>query len=188
MCKAAIVTGATGFLGSHLVAGILSEDADVTVICLARPKLGRTAWDRVVHAVRRAYRDWNGHDEPVGWAERVIVIEHDLSADRVRPDGVAEVAGRLFEIGEFWHCAAAVEFAGERGALSGGRTLMGSETIWRSPIGSAPGCSITSASHMSPASSPAGSRKPWTRARAPTTTPTRRVNTPASILSPVNAG
>ena len=123
MCKAAIVTGATGFLGSHLVAGILSEDADVTVICLARPKLGRTAWDRVVHAVGRAYRDWNGHDEPVGWAKRVIVIEHDLSADRVRPDVVADVAGRLFEIGEFWHCAAAVEFAGERGG-----------TVWRANV------------------------------------------------------
>jgi nucleoside-diphosphate-sugar epimerase len=115
MCKAAIVTGATGFLGSHLLAGILGENADVIVICLARPKDGYTAWQRVVRAVARAYRDRNGHDEPAGWAERVIVVEHELGSDGVRPAGVTDVAGRLFEIGEFWHCAAAVEFAGERG-------------------------------------------------------------------------
>jgi nucleoside-diphosphate-sugar epimerase len=123
MCKAAIVTGATGFLGSHLVAGMLSEDADVTVICLARPKEGHTAWERVVHAVRRAYRDRNGHDEPAGWAERVIVFDHDLGAEGVRPEGVADVARRVFEIGEFWHCAAAVEFTGERGG-----------TVWRANV------------------------------------------------------
>ena len=115
MCKAAVVTGATGFLGSQLVAGILGENADVIVICLARPKDGYTAWERVVRAVARAYRDRNGHDEPAGWAERVIVVEHDLGSDGVRPAGVTDVAGRVFEIGEFWHCAAAVEFAGERG-------------------------------------------------------------------------
>jgi thioester reductase-like protein len=115
MCKAAIVTGATGFLGSHLVAEILGKEADLTVICLARPKAGESAWERVLQAVRTAYRDRNGHDEPAEWARRVIVIEHDLTADELRPIGVASVAGRVFQIDEFWHCAAAVEFTGERG-------------------------------------------------------------------------
>jgi nucleoside-diphosphate-sugar epimerase len=115
MSQATIVTGATGFLGSHLVAGILDGDADVTVICLARPNADRTAQERVLHAVGRAYRDRNEHDGPIRWVERVVVIEHDLGEDELRPLGVADVAGRVFQIDEFWHCAAAVEFTGERG-------------------------------------------------------------------------
>jgi nucleoside-diphosphate-sugar epimerase len=122
MNQATIVTGATGFVGSHLVAGILDGDADMTVICLACPNAGRTAQERVLHAVGRAYRDRNEHDGPIRWAGRVVVIEHDLGEDDLSLEGVADVAGRVFQIDEFWHCAA-VEFTGERGG-----------TVWRANV------------------------------------------------------
>jgi thioester reductase-like protein len=123
MNQATIVTGATDFLGSHLVAGILDGDADVTVICLARPNAGHSAQERVLQAVGRAYHDRNEHDGPIRWDERVVVIEHDLGEDELRPFGVADVAGRVFQIYEFWHCAAAIEFTGERGG-----------TVWRANV------------------------------------------------------
>jgi thioester reductase-like protein len=98
MNQATIVTGATDFLGSHLVARILNADADVTVICLSCPSTGRTAHERVLQAVGRAYLDRNEHDEPSRWADRVVVIEHDLGENDLRPEGVADVASRVFQI------------------------------------------------------------------------------------------
>jgi nucleoside-diphosphate-sugar epimerase len=115
MNNTVIVTGATGFLGAHLVAGILGGDADPTAICLARPKAGRTARERILQALGRACHDRDGHDESAGWAERVIVIEEDFVAGEVMPERVADALGPAFQIDEFWHCAASVAFTGERG-------------------------------------------------------------------------
>jgi thioester reductase-like protein len=101
MHQAAIVTGATGFLGSHLAAGILSRDADVTVICVSRPKEGRTARERVLEALARAHCDGNGHSDQAEWAERVVVIEEDLCAHELSSIGIAGTLGRAFQINEF---------------------------------------------------------------------------------------
>jgi nucleoside-diphosphate-sugar epimerase len=123
MRDAAVVTGATGFVGSHLAAGILGGDADVIVICLARHKGGRSARERTLEAIRGAFSDGEGHEEPEGWTRRVIVIDHDLCAGGSGVCRIAAHSGRSFRVGAFWHCAASVEFTGQRGG-----------TVWRANV------------------------------------------------------
>jgi thioester reductase-like protein len=102
--KVIFLTGATGFLGSHLTARLLLEGREVKV--LARSSKDLCAKDRVEAALR---------DVGVKHFENLTVIEGDISLpglglnDRVRH----EIA---LSVEEVWHCAASLSFQEENRA------------------------------------------------------------------------
>jgi nucleoside-diphosphate-sugar epimerase len=102
--KAIFLTGATGFLGSHLTARLLLEGREVKV--LARSSKDLCAKDRVEATLR---------DVGVKHFENLTVVEGDISLpglglnDRVRH----EIA---LSVEEVWHCAASLSFQEENRA------------------------------------------------------------------------
>jgi nucleoside-diphosphate-sugar epimerase len=111
MSQAVVVTGATGFLGSHLVAGLLGKPSSKYVICLARPKDGRGARDRVVGAVSRAFEERDAALKPSFWLDRVVIVEDDLVAGSLAGGDGSFGAIQSYHIEDFWHCAACTDLS-----------------------------------------------------------------------------
>jgi nucleoside-diphosphate-sugar epimerase len=97
-----IVTGATGFVGSHLLADLLSDDSAGTVHALARGNARGSAADRVQAALRDA-----GHDVLL---ERhpMTVVDSELTQPlcAVEPGSIARGDGPVV----FWHLAASLQW------------------------------------------------------------------------------
>src|SRR5262245_55966342 len=110
MTLATILTGATGYVGSHLLARLLEARPDQAVICLSRGQGSAPAGDRVRAALRTACRDQGRAGVPRGWDERVVVCEGDLTAGAVGA-GTAGLLRQGLRTHEFWHCAASIKFA-----------------------------------------------------------------------------
>ena len=99
--KSVFLTGATGFLGSHLTARLLADGHQVNV--LARSSKNSSAKERV-HEVLR--------DAGVTRFENLSVFEGDISL----PDlGLSDAARREItsSVQEVWHCAASLSFQQE---------------------------------------------------------------------------
>lgn len=97
-----ILTGATGFVGSHLVADLLADESAGRVIALARGNTQHAPEERVYKALETA-----GHD--VGHRrERLTVVESELTEPLcgVEPESVERGAGPLV----FWHVAASLQW------------------------------------------------------------------------------
>jgi len=108
--KRAFVTGATGFVGSHLAWKLLQEDYSVTV--LARGSRATSARDRVVGVLKRVAESEDRLDEISNYLDRLTVLEGDIAC----PDfGITseKIAGVLASTDETWHCAASLSFAEE---------------------------------------------------------------------------
>ena len=99
--KTIFLTGATGFLGSHLTARLLSDGRCVKA--LARSSKNASARERVEEILRQV-----GVDQ----LENLTVVEGDISLadlglkENVRRDIVSSVE-------EVWHCAASLSFQEE---------------------------------------------------------------------------
>jgi nucleoside-diphosphate-sugar epimerase len=96
-----LVTGATGFLGSHIAAALLGHGYRVSI--LARPAKGVTARERVARLAA-----WLGLDG--GAAAALEIVEGDILA----PDGAAAAldgGGGAGRIDEIVHCASSTAFA-----------------------------------------------------------------------------
>lgn len=74
--KNVLLTGATGYLGTHLLAGLL-ESTSATIKCLVRAESHVLAWERVVQSLVK-FKRWQPH-----WADRLQVVVADLSLDRL---------------------------------------------------------------------------------------------------------
>lgn len=99
--KKILITGATGFIGSHLAAAFMEEGKDVIV--LARSKGNQSGWQRMQN--RFHWFQLNGSAHQFG-----KVIEADIS----RPQfGLSNEAYRNFlnETSEIIHCAADTSFS-----------------------------------------------------------------------------
>jgi nucleoside-diphosphate-sugar epimerase len=99
--KKILLTGATGFLGSHLAAGLLQ--AGHHVIAIARSAKNASAKDRVENVL---------HEVGAGRFENLRVFEGDISV----PDlGLSEFAKKqvMSSPCEVWHCAASLSFQHE---------------------------------------------------------------------------
>ncbi|WP_053698880.1 SDR family oxidoreductase [Streptomyces sp. NRRL F-5755] len=102
------LTGATGFLGSHLMARFLARGADV--VALVRDD-GPGGW----HRLRRAL---DATDSPpgAGWQRRVRLLAVDLA----RPGlglGAADRRELATAVGEWWHSAGLIDLVADPGAL-----------------------------------------------------------------------
>src|SRR4051812_18923289 len=100
--KNILLTGATGFLGSHLAARLLQDGHHVTAV--ARSAKNTPAKDRVEGVL---------HDVGAGRRrDNLQVFEGDISL----PDlGLSEFAKRqiVSSVREVWHCAASLSFQQE---------------------------------------------------------------------------
>src|SRR5687768_10134688 len=98
--KNILLTGATGFLGSHLAHRLLQEGHRVTA--LARSSKNSPAAERVKDVLRTV------GDAPL---ERLEVLEGDISLAGL---GLNETSlERLRTTDEVWHCAASLSFQQE---------------------------------------------------------------------------
>lgn len=97
-----ILTGATGFVGSHLLADLLSDDAAGSVHALARGNSRGTPAERVRAALASA-----GHELPQD-QHRLAVVDSQLSEPLcgVAPDSIPHGEGPLV----FWHLAASLQW------------------------------------------------------------------------------
>ncbi|GGQ55334.1 SDR family oxidoreductase [Couchioplanes azureus] len=97
-----ILTGATGFVGSHLLADLLSDDPAGAVYALARGDSRAPAADRVAAALRVA-----GHERPAD-RHRMTVVEAELTEPLcgVAPAALPRGDGPLV----FWHLAASLQW------------------------------------------------------------------------------
>lgn len=102
-----LVTGATGFLGSHLSLGFLQADEAVKVYCPARARGGVTPERRILQSINEA-----------AWVQGMLEAEGLTLSKRVQPIAcdytrLAEDASArkaLPPMAEIWHCASAVQF------------------------------------------------------------------------------
>lgn len=99
--KGILVTGATGFLGSHLTAGLLERGHHVTA--LARGSKNTSAEARVKDVLR---------DVGTSQLDRLRVFEGDISLPNL---GLSEVSRKqaIASTQEIWHCAASLSFQQE---------------------------------------------------------------------------
>ncbi len=117
MKTAVVVTGSTGFLGSHLVLQILESFPEHIVICYARKKGGLSAWERVVEALCKADNDCGGIGRVDHLLNRVYVIEGDLLSDTSVRHPAESIGVADIELESFWHCAAAIEFVDSQDSM-----------------------------------------------------------------------
>jgi nucleoside-diphosphate-sugar epimerase len=96
-----LLTGGTGFLGSHISARLLEDGHELTL--LARGSAGASAAERV-----RRILDWHGIGEEA--RRRLRVVEGDLAVDGLGLDP-AERARLLAGTDEVVHCASVTSFA-----------------------------------------------------------------------------
>ncbi|KAH8065796.1 L-cystine transmembrane transporter [Aureococcus anophagefferens] len=77
--EAVLLTGATGFLGAHLLRELLANEKVRTVFCLVRASASETPLERVIGTLEK-YGLWR---EAAGWASRIEGVEGDLSLERL---------------------------------------------------------------------------------------------------------
>lgn len=113
--RKAIVTGATGFLGSHFIYS--HRNTDTSLYCLVRGKEGMTVLERVWDALRTAAESYRHVLDPYDFAQRLHSFSGDLqkSTCGVSPTELNRL--RKEGIDEFWHFASSLNFEDHKKAL-----------------------------------------------------------------------
>ena len=107
MQTATVITGVTGFLGSHLALRILRQIPDTILICLARAKNLISARARVLNALQTATMDCAEIRLEQAILDRVVVLDENMFSGASQPDTTRFAC---FCVSSFWHCAASTRF------------------------------------------------------------------------------
>jgi nucleoside-diphosphate-sugar epimerase len=101
--KHVLVTGATGFVGSHLTHRLLQDGVNVTA--LARSAKTASARDRVLEVLSRVSSGASLN----GSADRLQVLDGDITHPNlgIPADAIRTITA---DIDEVWHCAASLSF------------------------------------------------------------------------------
>jgi nucleoside-diphosphate-sugar epimerase len=106
MPRRSLVTGVTGFVGSHLAFRLLQEGHDV--VALARGDKSTSAYQRVVGVLNEVAE---GETNLKPHLQRLHVVEGDIAKPHLGlPDPSFRIAAAVDEV---WHCAASLSFADE---------------------------------------------------------------------------
>lgn len=129
MRKTVLLTGATGFLGSHMIPELVRHN--FKVICLARPQKGKSPLERIRALVENICPDNDCRDI----LEQISVAEGDVGA----PDlGIAAPAYQKLqqEVEYIFHCAAMTTFSPDQAAVQWKANVDGTENMVRFALGS----------------------------------------------------
>lgn len=109
MKQANVLTGVTGFVGSHLAANLLLRPDAETLICLARSSSESSAKQRVIRAINLALRDQGSNQTLSSSDPSVVVLDVQLTDRGPFASEIGRVQ-RRYHIGSVWHCAASTKF------------------------------------------------------------------------------
>lgn len=98
-----LLTGATGFLGRHILWDLLNQSSDTTVACVLRP--GRGSPERRLQRTLAAAAGRIPSDA----RERCVAVDGDLGDEQLIADPTTR-ARLVCEVDRVVHCAAAVQF------------------------------------------------------------------------------
>jgi thioester reductase-like protein len=129
MTKTVLLTGATGFLGSHMIPELVRHNCKV--ICLARAQKGKPPLERIRDLVEGICPGPDCGDI----LDRISVAEGDVGA----PDlGIAAPAYQKLQqqVDHIFHCAAMTTFSPEQAALQWKANVEGTENMVRFALGS----------------------------------------------------
>jgi len=150
MAECVVVTGATGFLGSHLIARLLSTFGDVTVLCVARSVGAVTAHQRVLQTVTAAWStecDYDPRAAREAIAARLRVIDHGITEDSGPLAAEIRSASQCPSVSAFWHCAAMTNFVNPNEETLEAINIHGTVTAFRA----ASACGAERFNHVSTA-------------------------------------
>ncbi|MBP2000232.1 amino acid adenylation domain-containing protein/thioester reductase-like protein [Paenibacillus shirakamiensis] len=103
-----LLTGATGYLGSHLLYELLHQSTEATIYCLVRPSEEQQPFDRLVQVMKGYF----GEEIAERMQRRVLAIEGDLEKDNL---GLS-MLNRIIvdeQIDSIIHCGAEVKHFGD---------------------------------------------------------------------------
>ena len=80
--KNVLLTGATGFLGAHILAQILNTSSDVNVYCVIRSKPNKTCTERLKEIMHYYF----GEKYDMLYNNKIFIVEGDLSRDNLGMD------------------------------------------------------------------------------------------------------
>lgn len=108
MARVIWVTGASGFLGSNLVASLLLQDSKSRIICPVRPLADKPAKNRVFDEIRKASYVQDIQIPP-GWEERLEILETEFkNLASTATNWINRNADQTIDA--FWHLASTVTF------------------------------------------------------------------------------
>jgi pimeloyl-ACP methyl ester carboxylesterase/nucleoside-diphosphate-sugar epimerase len=127
--SAVLVTGATGFVGSHMVLELLAR-TDAQVYCLVRNKPPRGPRERLLRSLREACEVQGREPKEVDLhANRLHIVEADLLAEDLNIGSTSRAALRRAGIGEIWHVGASLAYESEASAAITAANVKGTEAL-----------------------------------------------------------
>ncbi len=99
-----LVSGITGFVGSHLAAELLHRRPDMDIICIVRPGSSTQPRTRAIAAIEAALGVQERTLAEPDWGRRIFILEASMETLSQR---LREVSGELpvANVESVWHCA-----------------------------------------------------------------------------------
>ena len=135
--RVVFLTGATGYLGAHILAELLANPHNITVIALARAKTDELAKERVLKTLQKyklaeSLKEIGKENSPEGESvldSRLVAVAGDLSQPLLGMDNI-QFKELALEVDSIIHCGAQVNFIRPYSSLKEANVL-GTQEILR---------------------------------------------------------